>query len=163
MLKRQHKIEYGFTIIELLISVAIFTIIVFFCLGSVVVIFSSNKKSESIRTAIDNANFALETMTRDIKFGSNFQYVGDFNFDAADGSRISYRLENGQIVKKVGSGYFLPLTSSVYRIDDFRFTVKSDEQPLVTVFLKGTALPSSKEATDFSLQTTISPRQLNTE
>ncbi len=160
-MKSKIKNQKGFTIVELLVSVTIFTIIVFFSLGSVVIIFSSNRKSESIRSAIDNANFALEVMTREIKFGSGFDSTIGLKFENATGETITFSKEGNQIFKKIGTGSSLPITSPTYNVDTMNIKLNNtDTQPLITIFIKGIAMPGSKEPTSFSLQTTISPRQL---
>jgi len=173
------KKEKGFMLVELLVSVAIFTIIIFFSLGAVVIVFSSNRKSESIRTSVDNANFALEAMSRDIRFGENFKCGNPLKSicgDGEEGNKLSFvsasaskgntvfELVNGQIVKNVNDGGNLPLTAPTYKINTLNFTLvnnEGDAQPMVTIFIEGVASPQSKESSTFSLQTTVSPRQLN--
>jgi len=157
----------GFTIIELLVSVSIFIIVVFFSLGSVVVIFSSNRKSENLRVSVDNANFAMETMARDIRFGKGFDCTSgctELNFTGSNSTDISYKVDNGIIKKEVGTGGYLPLTIEKYNVETLKFSLSGqasgdNTQPLVTIYLKGNASPGTKEATVFDMQTTISPRQ----
>jgi len=173
------KKEKGFMLVELLVSVAIFTIIIFFSLGAVVIIFSSNRKSESIRVSVDNANFALEAMSRDIRFGENFQCGNPLQSNCSDGNvghilafisasasegNTVFELVNGQIVKNVNNGGNLPLTAPTYKISTLNFTLVNNagsSQPMVTIFIQGEASPNAKESSTFSLQTTVSPRQLN--
>jgi hypothetical protein len=41
-------------------------------MGSILSIFDANRKSQSLRTVMDNLNFSLEAMTRTIRFGTNY-------------------------------------------------------------------------------------------
>ncbi|MBI3495157.1 type II secretion system protein [Candidatus Berkelbacteria bacterium] len=96
----------GFTLVEMMVSVGIFTIILFLSTSALLSIVSTDRKSRAVRIAMDNLNLALEDMTRKIKTGSMY-YCGiadtggvadcaatsyAFSFTAQDGvSRISYQ------------------------------------------------------------------------
>ena len=62
----------GFTLIEILVSVAIFTMVVVVSVGGLVVILNANRKTQSIATSVNNAFFATETMTRLMRTGYNY-------------------------------------------------------------------------------------------
>src|SRR3990167_2897905 len=65
----------GFTLIELLVSVAVFSVIMAISLGSVISILDAGRKANSLRSVMTNLNFAVEVMSREIKFGKNY-YCG---------------------------------------------------------------------------------------
>ena len=62
----------GFTLVELLVSIAIFVVIVTFSLGSVLSIMDAGQKSKSLNSVMTNLNFTLEVMSREIKFGTHY-------------------------------------------------------------------------------------------
>ncbi len=62
----------GFTLIEMLVSVAIFTLVMLITTSSIFVIIASDKKAESLKSVMDNLSFALESMTRNIRTGSEY-------------------------------------------------------------------------------------------
>ncbi len=62
----------GFTLIEMLVSVSIFTLVMLITTSSIFVIVASNKKAEALKSVMDNLSFALESMTRDIRTGSTY-------------------------------------------------------------------------------------------
>ncbi len=172
--KRKAKDSAGFTILELLVSVSIFTIVIFISLTSVVVIFGNNRKSDSLRKAIDNANFAFEVVTREIRFGTNFFCDGarscvagdQVSFNASDGSAVVYAVENNRLVRSIDGGENFPLTSDRFEILTMDFTLTGgspldNEQPKVTLFMSGIAAPNTREASVFDVQTTVSSRQLD--
>ncbi len=69
---RNEKRKRGFTLIEMLVSVAIFTLVMLITTSSIFVIVASNKKAEALKSVMDNLSFALESMTRNIRTGSTY-------------------------------------------------------------------------------------------
>jgi prepilin-type N-terminal cleavage/methylation domain-containing protein len=63
--------QTGFTIIEVMIAMAIFTILVTIGIGSVLNAMQQHKSSENTRTVMDNLNFVMEDMARNIRLGQN--------------------------------------------------------------------------------------------
>ena len=49
----------GFTLVELMVSVSLFAIVMVISMGSVVSVFDANKKSQSLRTVMDNLNSTI--------------------------------------------------------------------------------------------------------
>ncbi len=66
----------AFTLIELMVATTIFSIIMLMGVGSLVVSSNSAKYARRLRIAVDNVNFAMESMTREIRMGTNY-YCGD--------------------------------------------------------------------------------------
>jgi type II secretory pathway pseudopilin PulG len=62
----------GFTLIEILVSLGIFIVAMTLISGAVLSVLDLNRKAQSEKTAIDNLSFALESMGRTIRFGTNF-------------------------------------------------------------------------------------------
>lgn len=62
----------GFTLIELMVSTSIFAIIMLASIGSLFTLLGASKNSRATHTALDNVNFALESMTRSIRMGKNY-------------------------------------------------------------------------------------------
>jgi type II secretory pathway pseudopilin PulG len=165
------KTEKGFTLVEMLISVSIFIVIVTMAMGSLVVIFQSNRQTASIRLALDNANFALNAMSRDIRLSKKFTCGGgDGVCDGDDeisfpffSKTITYKKVGGIITKQVdttsGDGPALPLTSDRYDISELRFVQSGTVPDFITIYMKGTATTGDL-STDFDLQTGISSRHL---
>jgi type II secretory pathway pseudopilin PulG len=158
--------QNGFTIVELLISVSIFIVISTMAVGSLVVIFESNRQTSSLRLALDNANFALNSMTREIRTGRNFNCGrevcdGDdeisFKFSGDD---ITYRkTPENTIEKQINGNPSQPLTTDRYTVDVLRFTQTDTTPDLISVYMSGTASTGELD-TSFDLQTSISVREL---
>lgn len=178
----------GFTLIELMVSMSIFMMVMLLALGSLVNISNVAKKSRSLHQAMDNVNFAMESMTRSLRTGSNYYcassvFLGDSNTldcngedtisftsqDATDPSikNMAYALNsiNNSLQKCVLGNSCVDMTSSDVVVESLKFDVKGSSkidsiQPGVYISMKGTVTIGS-EKNSFALQTFVSQR--NTE
>lgn len=64
------KMQNGFTLIEIIVSLAVFSIVAVVALGALLKIISVNAKAQSIQAAVTNLNFSLESMSRELRTGS---------------------------------------------------------------------------------------------
>ena len=62
----------GFTLIEMMISLGIFAIVLSVSVGALLSMVSSNRKTQSLRSAMDNLNLAMEEMSRNIIQGRKY-------------------------------------------------------------------------------------------
>jgi prepilin-type N-terminal cleavage/methylation domain-containing protein len=70
---KSSRVQSGFTLIEMMVSVSIFLIVMTIVLGALLSIIDGNKKTQSINSVANNLNAALESFTRDIKTGYNYR------------------------------------------------------------------------------------------
>jgi prepilin-type N-terminal cleavage/methylation domain-containing protein len=82
----------AFTLIELMVATSLFTIIMLMGIGSLIVSSDSAKAAQKLRIAVDNVNFAMESMTRELRTGTYFYCGGvmspdynNFNGDCPSG------------------------------------------------------------------------------
>ena len=181
---KQKNANRGFTIIEAVVSISIFVIVMLVSASALLSIIDANKKSHELKSVMDNLNFSLDSIVRDIRVGSSYSCGMTINAAAPNcnsyptahaltyisssdgGATVSYYLQNGQIFKLVqGSGYAAEaLTDSHVNITDLEFYVNgafagpSDGQPTVTITVDGVA-GSGKTQSDFELQTSVTQRQ----
>lgn len=59
----------GFTLIELLVAVSLFTVVMLIAVAAILSIVGGNKKAQAINAVVNNLNFAIESMVRDMKTG----------------------------------------------------------------------------------------------
>jgi prepilin-type N-terminal cleavage/methylation domain-containing protein len=71
--KSRGKLVWGFTLIELMIATSLFTVIMLMGVGSLVVSSNSSKASQKLRITVDNVNFAMESMTRELRMGTAYE------------------------------------------------------------------------------------------
>lgn len=69
-LQKNKNYSQGFTLIELMVASTLFTVVMMMGVGSLVVSSNSAKSSQKMRIAVDNVNFAVESMTRELRTGS---------------------------------------------------------------------------------------------
>jgi len=182
MLITNHKKQKGFTLIEMLVSVALFSIVVTATLGAILTIADSNKKARSLMSVTNNLNFAIDSMTRSIKSGQmssaplsgannkcfTTEQINYSNTSESFGrENVRYCFEqdadgNGRIEQTIGSN-ILPLTSADVDIDYLTFTASElgGNQTRVLIVIGGTVKVSEKISSSFSIQTTVSQRKLN--
>ncbi len=65
----QISLNAGFTLVELLVSLALFTVIVTAAVGSLYTVNQASVKVGAMRTVLDNLSFATESMSRTIRTG----------------------------------------------------------------------------------------------
>jgi len=70
--KQKAKTSRGFTLIELMVSTSIFIVVMLIAMGSLIVTSDSAKKSQALSFTMDNLNFAMESMSRSIRMGTNY-------------------------------------------------------------------------------------------
>jgi prepilin-type N-terminal cleavage/methylation domain-containing protein len=169
----------GFTLVEMLVSVAIFTFVMLIATSTIFTIIDSNKKAEALKSVMDNLNFALESMTRNIRTGSGYVCVdtggncpgGDsafrFTSNQSSGVSVEYFLSNGQIMQDESdwtSGP-LPITAAEIHVSSLEFYLVGSAahdgiQPRVLMSVQGSAGAAATQ-TQFKIQTTLSERQID--
>jgi prepilin-type N-terminal cleavage/methylation domain-containing protein len=177
--------DKGFTLIELMVSITIFSVVMLASMGAVLTVLNANRKSESLRSVMDNLSFTLDTMTRTIRFGSVYHCSasgnlsvpndcpsGDSSLTVLDSSnnQVTFYLSSGQIMRVVGTDSPLSLTSPDVNIQTLGFWVVGSTpysaggdllQPKVIVLIKGYVAGTNMTGSSFTLQTTISQRKLD--
>jgi len=160
--------ERGFTLVEMIVAVFIFSIVMVVAVGALVSIVQANRKAQTVKTVMNNLNFSFESMTRAIRTGTDFQCTGSpctsFSFTDKDGRGITYRFaaddDVGRIERQINPEGFLGLTAPEVDIDLLEFYLSSTGQPRVLIIAKGSAGPDDRTRTEFSLQTLATQRFL---
>ncbi len=67
----------GFTLIEIMVAVSIFSIVMVIAIGAVLAIVSANRKAAALNSVITNLNFAIEGMVRDLRTGVSYNCGAD--------------------------------------------------------------------------------------
>jgi prepilin-type N-terminal cleavage/methylation domain-containing protein len=75
MSTRAHTQQAGFTILEVMIAMAIFIVLVTIGIGSVLEAMSAHERTKNVRTVMDNLNFIMEDMARNVRLGSEIRCV----------------------------------------------------------------------------------------
>ena len=104
------SMQKGFTLVEILVSVALFSLVMVVALGALLTLSTATRKATSINTAVDTLGAAVESMTRTMRTGLNYDCglasvaispvpvnctssgATAIALHAVDGSRVSYCL-----------------------------------------------------------------------
>ena len=151
-------------------------------------VIDGNKKSRSLVTAMDNLNFALESMTRELRVGNSYDCTapvsggtgdcagGDdiIGFTSSDGDFIVYRLNTNlnRIERCGGIGFDCPdpnvdtnyvgMTGSTVVIDDLTFYVQgssnADNEQPRITIVVTGTAGTGETSSTFEIQTTITQR-----
>jgi prepilin-type N-terminal cleavage/methylation domain-containing protein len=182
----KYKLKNGFSLVEVLVAVAIFSVVMLVAVGALVSIIDLNRKAKTQKETLNNLNSAIESMTRAIRDGTNYYcdvnsdpdatYIlgvsgtkncppsaNVFVFDAVGGVRTAYFASGGQI--KRFKGVIAPMTSPGVVIEELTFrtieySAVTNIQPSVVIAVKGRAGVSDPSTeTLLTLQTTVSQRR----
>ncbi len=179
---QQPTTNKGFTLIELMTAISIFIIIMTISMSSILGVFNANRKSRSLKTVINNLNLAVESMSKEMRFGKNY-HCGSasdtgtsaldcsggnvrVNFLSSSGVQTSYRLTGTTIEKQESvSGAYVAVTAPEIFIDDLTFYVigaplGDSLQPKILIKIKSHA-GTGNGRSDFTLQTLVSQRTLD--
>ena len=70
--------QKGFTLIEMLVAVGLFSVVMLVAVSAILSIIGNNKKAQGINNVVNNLNFAIESMVRDMKTGYLYKCSGSF-------------------------------------------------------------------------------------
>lgn len=178
----------GFTLIEIMVSVTIFTIIITVGMGALVSLLRNYEVTQAEKRVHDSLNYAMETITREIRLGKNYhinpegiEVGGDDGFGSSIGFNASdnrgyvrYSL-NGDVLQLERNGAETApngpstLTDPTQVIvDSLRFTVLGTDtygsgdlsQPLVWIQIQAYATNGDSER-ETTIQTLVSQRVLD--
>lgn len=70
----------GFTLVEIMVATSIFMVIMLIAMGALITSSDTSKKAQALRTTMDNVNFAMESMTRSLRMGSDYTCITSTSF-----------------------------------------------------------------------------------
>ncbi len=104
MLRKKKQSNSGFTLIEMLVSVAIFIIVALVVTGALLVVLQAYRKAQAGKLLTDNLNFTMENIVLNLREGNNYlvdglsvpistndsQYYTSIGFRTRTGNRWAY-------------------------------------------------------------------------
>jgi prepilin-type N-terminal cleavage/methylation domain-containing protein len=174
----------GFTLVEIMVSLSVFLIVMTISLGAILSVTDMNEKVRTRKVAMDNLNFALDSMSRTIRFGTRYHCGGgdvaltadcasgesSFSVRASNGTTVTYAFSGGSITRSVNAATPIAITSPEISINSVKFRVfgsatyasdASNLQPQVIMTVQGTVGSRVKTQSSFYIQTTVSQRKLD--
>jgi len=164
-----NKYEKGFTLIEMMVTVAVFTILMTIIGAIFTQTLDLQRTAFHLQTLEENGRFTLETIAREIRFGelttlstacpgsNTLSLVHPVNGD------IRYDLVDGRVVRNVNDVNAI-LTSEKVDVTNLSFCITGAdagdrEQPKVTILMSMET--GAKNPQKIDLQTTVTTRFLD--
>src|SRR3989344_3537673 len=183
------NIKTGFTLLEMLIALSIFSVVIILGAGALVMLQAAQSHAINLQNVHDNIRFTLETMSREIRTSDSYCYGAScmrgiigvstcnwlaggcdlFSFrQSLTKEIIAYRLNTcmgtcGRVERKIGGGDFLPITDPDRTVTDLTFyTTGSIGSPQrVTILLEVEAGDSNRPGGEsrIRMQTSVTKRR----
>ncbi len=84
-LQRAHtRGQRGFTLVEMIVSVGLFTVVMVISLAALLSLVDANRKARAIESVMNNLNIALDGMVRNVRMGSDYHCGGGTLMDPQD-------------------------------------------------------------------------------
>jgi prepilin-type N-terminal cleavage/methylation domain-containing protein len=146
----------GFTLVELLVSVALFTVVMLMAVGALLTLIDANARAQNMQQVMTNISFALDSMTREIRTGRGF-YCSNSNISdtlpiasvqdcnsgsqlsiveggesltgSANNSRITFRFNAAEqsVERRIANENWYPITAPGVNITEMYFSVAGSE------------------------------------
>ncbi len=180
MMRLPFKCSRGFTLIELMVSIGLFAIVMMLSAGAYLIMIGADREAQATTTGINNLSFALDTMTRSIRTGTNYNCasMGDcpsggssFSFVDSDGTAtVTYSLVGGRIQEQEtmtsGTKTVSALTDQSVTVSSLTFYVSGTQkppadytQPYVTIVITGSVpVGSGKPSKQFTIESSATMR-----
>ena len=162
------KVNKGFTLIEILVAVAIFALVMLIAVGAVLSAVDANRKAQSLNSIVNNLSFALESMIRDMRTGKDYTSCGANNacveFTDRNGVLVIYNFSGSDIIKSVGGNSIGSISGEEVVLERVSFIVEgegnNDGPQRVLLRISGYA-GANKTKSNFNVQTLITSRSLD--
>lgn len=74
--------QAGFTLVELIVSLAVFATVVTMSVGALLILISTNQQLQAEQSVMTNLSFALDSMSREMRTGTHFYCAARPNYSA---------------------------------------------------------------------------------
>ncbi len=173
--------QKGFTIVELLVSIAIFAVVTTFGVTVFLRSLRAQRSVVALIAASDNASLAIEAIAREIRRGRDFRAdnllnsdnATELSFFNADQKEIVYRFDGGAnddkgaIMRAENNTGFYPITANNIVVEDARFALANIDRagnpilPRITISIRLGASDRDVVGVVNEIHTTVSSRGLN--
>lgn len=166
----------GFTLIEMLVSVALFAVVMVSATVAVLAAIDANQKSQSLNSVMVNLDVALESMAREVRLGDDFTCIAGTNGNCSsimflsglgpeNNTPITYAFTSNPsggyiITRTLGTGAAQTVTASEIDITNgyFQLYNASTMQTKIFVVVQGKVQVRQSTGSSFYIQTLMSRR-----
>jgi prepilin-type N-terminal cleavage/methylation domain-containing protein len=185
MFRYQNKKIGGFTLVEMMVAIAVFSIVMVTAMSALLNVIDANNKARSIKTAINNISFALEGISKDMRMGTdyacgnNIEPNGDctgggnvikyksprailsngtreYAYYKFEGTKLFECLSNDSVACNYLSGPWTPITSSEVTLTSVKFyIIGAESYDVLTTQPRMVMTVSGEAGTKEKLKTTF--------
>jgi len=106
--KKKHTKCSGFSLIEVLVSLALFAIVVTMSVGTLIVLIDANAKAQNVQILVNSVAMTVDSMVRDIRTGFNYRCDANINVNTpadclAGGTTFSFSESGGSLTGDLSS------------------------------------------------------------
>ncbi len=174
----------GFTLVEIIVSVGLFSVVMLVSTAAYLTIITLDKEARATNELVVNLSFAVDSISRNIRTGESYSCAGvgngtcsQFSFIDSQKQRVTYLLKENTVAQCVlpqgstaqcSSLDAVSLTDPRITVNALVFDVRGvgvsefpePLQPRVTVSIRGTMPSAQGRAVQFTLQTSATQRYL---
>jgi prepilin-type N-terminal cleavage/methylation domain-containing protein len=143
---KKNKHNKGFTLIEVLVSLSLFSVVLVIVGGTIVSVIGINKRNQLISSVVNNLNYSVDSMVRDIKTGYLYKCNYDESFEISS-FKNSANTEDGTCSQQYG----LTLISTISGADtvvNYKFIPPENGNGYIEKTVYEGGVPSSYSITD---------------
>lgn len=177
------NIKKGFSLVEMLVAIGIFMTIVTIAVSALISIIGANKRAQAIKNTVDSVNFVIESMSRDIRGGQDYNCLlenglkdctetgnNKMQYTNSSGKTVIYTFDSNDLTsilkRQIGNDTDVLISKeSGVTIDNMTFFVVGSDtegsggtQPRVVITVSGKIESKDGTSSSFNLQTTVSQR-----
>lgn len=91
----QSSHKKGFTLVEMMVSISLFMLVSIVAIGALLRIVDANKKAQSLKTTMNNINFIMESLSREMRVGTTYLCTaGDVTIPTTLSTSYTHDAEN---------------------------------------------------------------------
>lgn len=180
---KKNKHHKGFTLVEMIVSLGLFSVVMVMGVGSLLTMIDSNAKIQALQTSTSNLSYAIDIMTRELRTGYYYRCsttlsasppsslqpsdcvnggIEVFFKRERDGKMYGYRLSDNILQQYDGTNWSNLTSKEGVIIDALSLVVKNTDthskngdtnQPYIDIFISGFIRNGLEHDTRFSVQT----------
>jgi len=156
---------YGFTLMELLVALMVFTTAIILFSQIYIRVLQSERIAYGYVDNISSLEYALDFLTREIRMGTSFSILNPstLTFRNRSGEVVKYYLSNNQIFREVGSNKY-PITPLGIKVNNLFFAL-AGSPPLTRVDIEASFSTEFKKEgfeAQSTIKTSVTPRIIYT-